>query len=217
MWCTLCGERTLEGAEATLIREALADVVARIELSDRFELVWRSSVQLFDELTNRQKLAMLAEVGQGLLREDVSPPDLSALNEAAVAALYAHVLDSIEIEIVRNHAKLIRRKYAQRWRRLVVEAIEESELPEALEFKARSGLPDADCDHVEGWEMLVDRLKGFVLAGWVEDPDLDVDPAFWRWLNKILGPDEDHYLRVPPNPTEPELAVIRANLKALVG
>ena len=106
-WHTQGGDRTLAGAEAVLIREALAYVVDMVE-DDIVEPAdpWEFGVAAFDCLEPSARLAMLAEVGWPLLRDTESFPELTALNEATVAVLFIAIEQLLELEIVsrRDHA-----------------------------------------------------------------------------------------------------------------
>lgn len=56
-------------------------------------------VAAFDRLRKNQKRALLALVGDALKRRDTPCPDLTAPLEGAVAAVFRHVRDEVELEI----------------------------------------------------------------------------------------------------------------------
>jgi len=118
MWRTSTGTRTLVGSEAELVRQLLAFVYFQINVAcpaagEPFE----SGVSLFDRLEASQQLALLAEVGQGLLSADQPPPKLSSLREATVSVLFeelrACVADEVDCELEEESPN----RY---WRRLIV-------------------------------------------------------------------------------------------------
>ncbi|MEX2310229.1 MAG: hypothetical protein WD738_21860, partial [Pirellulales bacterium] len=100
MWRTPLGNRTLVGAEAELIRESVANMAEMLrEEADGLADEWPCGVNLFDELSWQQRLALLARVAGALLKPDVPAPKLSAVNEAAVAAIFAQIHRNLIIEL----------------------------------------------------------------------------------------------------------------------
>ena len=98
MWHTSAGDRTLEGAEARLIREAIGWVLDMLEPETDHD-VWLFGIRAFDHREFGQKLALLCQVGQALLRPDTPPPSLTALNEATAGVLYQGVRQCVQIEV----------------------------------------------------------------------------------------------------------------------
>src|SRR4051812_10160576 len=101
MWWTPLGERVLRGAEWELFRDGLAmvcDLVEEAKASDDPE-IGSVGVEAFDQLQPNQKLALLALVGKALKDEGEPTPELTAHTEATVAAVYAHILAMIVMEI----------------------------------------------------------------------------------------------------------------------
>src|SRR3954447_14828030 len=101
MWWTPLGERVLRGAEWELFRDGLAmvrDLVEEAKSSDEPE-IGSVGVEAFDQLQPNQKLALLARVGKALKDQGEPMPELTAHTEAAVAAVYAHILSMIVMEI----------------------------------------------------------------------------------------------------------------------
>lgn len=89
MWRTQAGERILQGTEARLIRTALGVLVDQVEEEiDGLRESLEFGAPIFDRLQDRQKLALLADVGHHLLCSTDAPPPLTATNESAVAVLY---------------------------------------------------------------------------------------------------------------------------------
>src|SRR5437868_3285945 len=97
MWWTPNGERILKGAEATVFREALG-VLSDLIYDDEGG-TFHFGVTLFDNLQRGQKLAVLAETAGALLREDAPMPKLTAVREAAVAVVYRHMLEMVQLEL----------------------------------------------------------------------------------------------------------------------
>ena len=98
MWWTPDGERVLRGREATLFREALGVLTDFVRDDEKGDLC-QFGVSTFDSLQRSQKLAVLAEVGTALLREEEPGPTLTAVREATVAVIYELVRDMVQLEI----------------------------------------------------------------------------------------------------------------------
>src|SRR3954466_2470015 len=101
MWWTPLGERVLRGAEWQLFRDGLGmvcDLVEEAKSSDDPE-IGSVGVEAFDQLQPNQKLALLARVGKALKDEREPMPELTAHTKATVAAVYAHILAMIVMEI----------------------------------------------------------------------------------------------------------------------
>jgi hypothetical protein len=204
MWHTPKGERTLKGAEAALFREALGTLVDQIRIDD--EEFWQSSISLFDSLSHQQKLAVLALVGAGLLRESQPALKLTATLEATVAVIYEMIRTSVEIEI--DHSRDL--GVSTIWRELVLYACQELKIEELIEPNS----PDLD-----EWDVLIDCLVGEILwdEDWLEvDHYLDADPNSSRGVKKMMGIDKDYYIAVPPDPTSKEVEGILATLHGLI-
>ena len=207
-WRTEIGERTLKGAEATLFRESLGNVVDMVEaeLAGDSDL-WEFGIPVFDQLGAHAKLALLAEVGWALLRDTDACPKLTAINEAAVAILFANIEHSLHFEV---DAQKDGFEDSQFWRPLVLAAY--------YQMGDTNDLPAPDCTDTEDWELLVDVLSQRIL--WDDDFNdadrfLDAPPDEAESLRDRFGIDDDYYRAIPPDPSEIELPGIRAKLKEL--
>jgi hypothetical protein len=202
MWWTPGGERTLTGSEAALFKDALGAIVDRVR--DDEEGLWQFDAPPFDDLRPHQKLAVLAQVGVALLREDQSVP-MTALTEAAIAAVYESIRVMVEMEIDQPAAL----EESPTWRQLVLAACREQGIEAPLGPESEDG---------DEWDLLIDCLAGRVL--WDEDwkdaeHHLDADPAASRMIKDLLGIDPDYYVAVPPDPSHEELDAIWATLREL--
>jgi hypothetical protein len=97
MWWTPEGQRVLKGAEAALFKEALGVLVDLVRDDD--EGMWHFAAPPFDALQPNPKLALLAQVGTAMLRENEPMPRLTAVSEAAVGAVYETIRVMVETEI----------------------------------------------------------------------------------------------------------------------
>jgi hypothetical protein len=205
MWWTPDGKRILQGAEAVLFREALGTIVDMVRDDD--EGLWQFDAPPFDGLRPNQKLAVLAQVGSALLREEEPMPKLTAVLEAGVGAIYEAIRLMVEMEI----DQLAEACEAPTWRELIVAACRERGIEE---------LPDSESEDLDEWEVLVDSLATSVLwdEDWRDNENLlDVDPKAGRALKELLGIDEDYYVAVPPDPTDVEVEGVWITLRALAG
>jgi hypothetical protein len=213
MWRTPIGERTLTGPEADLVRAAVADVVNTLEeeaagLAD----VWPCGVRMFDELPWQQRLALLASVAEALLDPNISAPELSAVNEATVAALFAHVERNLTIELDdaadADLSTLIDCYY---WRRLLVAGQGEPNDEFYMEVNSRD---------LSDWAILIEGYQDHIL--WDADWDmpelfLDVDPAICQLRKDFLGIDDDYYTFPAPDLHDADAPALFAGLRQLIG
>lgn len=205
MWWTPEGERALQGAEARLFSDALGILVDMV--AEDHEGLWEFAAPPFDKLQPNQKLAVLAQVGMAMLREDQPRLRLTATLEAAVGAVYEAIRLLVEMEIDQPAEW----RESPSWRELVLAACRERGIEDLL---------DAQSVDLDEWEVLVCCLSDTVL--WDEDWKdseslLDADPRASRAVKKMLGIDEDYYIAVPPDPTDDEMEGILATLRGLTG
>lgn len=207
-WRTEIGERALTGAEAALFRESLGNAVDMVEAEIAGDSdPWEFGVPVFDQLAAQAKLALLAEVGWALLQDTDACPKLTAINEAAVAILFANIEHSLHLEV-----DALKDGYEDSlfWRPLVLEVFRE--IGDTID------LPDLDCTDTEDWNLLVDVLSQRIL--WDDDFNdadrfLDAPPDEADSLRDQFGIDDDYYRAIPPDPSETELPAIRVKLNEL--
>jgi hypothetical protein len=99
MWWTSAGERVLSGAEWALFREGLSCLWDEVEMSEDEDGSGTTGIAVFDELPKVERLALLASAAKGLTDENSPCPDLTALTEGTVAAIFAHLSYLIEVEV----------------------------------------------------------------------------------------------------------------------
>src|SRR4051794_14261888 len=99
MWRTPIGERVLRGSEWDLFCEGLGLLRDQVETWLDDPDLCMTGVAIFDRLQPASQLAMLALVGQALHDEAEPCPDLTALTEGTLAAVYASIHQWIEIDI----------------------------------------------------------------------------------------------------------------------
>ena len=204
MYRTSTGTRTLTGAEATLFREGLCGVAAMVETTRDGEPSG-VGVTVFDGLSRGQKLAMLGTVGRALLLPDEPAPELSAVVEGTVAAVFQFIADAMQAEI-----DLPDTAGCPSWRDLVLDAGQEQDFDE---------LPARACSDMPEWELLMECLSNTIFfdADWEGVDDyLDGDVETNRHVKAVLGIDDDYFVAAPLEPTEAELARIVSSLRSLI-
>jgi len=183
MWRTDCGDRILEGAEAIVFAKTLSSLLdeAIMGTLDDYQL----GIECFDNLTFGQRISVLATIGNGLLREDVPPIDLTAVVEGAIAAVFKHLKYQIIYEIDEPESR-------SNWRELVVAARKQTE----DEIK---GIPDPTCIDTKEWDFEVEGLADRIL--WdadYEDGDIYMDhpPEKTQWLKYMVMISDDYYTAI---------------------
>ena len=202
MWWTQKGERVLMGAEATLFREALGYLWDEIEMCEQIDEDHRVGVKAFDNLSVGQKLAMLVQVGEALLDAAVAVPELTAVNEATVAAVFAQLAINIELEL--DDPAMDRD-----WRRLVVDACSNLEIDD---------LPDSDCEDLDEWQLWIDCLADQILwdADYEADHILDDPPELRRVMTSLMGTTEQYHTVLAGEPRVTDIAGLKHRLRAVV-
>jgi hypothetical protein len=217
MWWTSAGERVLRGADWELFREGLSCLWDEVEASEKEDGPGTTGIAVFDDLPKVERLALLATVAKGLTDEDEPCPGLTALTEGTVAAIFAHILYYIEVEIeVQEESTASEppgRVRSPRLRDMVLAAAGQAGID-------RGPLrPDSGSDALAGWSDLLDELRDKIL--W-DDRDylaggifLDLDPAVGDALKEQLGIEDDYYSAAPVDPTPAGLEEIRASLRRI--
>lgn len=241
-WHTPRGVRVLAGPEADLFRDALMTLKDWIvDDVDQVEALHEFGLPAFDSATARGKLAVLAEVGHALLFETDVCPELTAVNESAIGAIFVALEQSVEHEID------IEFDFTD----VDLENIDpengdpENGDPEDGDWKddgAEDGdwkdsklwrrqileticvidpeleLPDVECSDSDEWSFLIDALRDRIL--W--DHDFSAEPAFGdadpvkaQDARSMLGIDQNYFRAVAPDPSDEELAAIRLRLRLL--
>ena len=223
MWHTPNGDRKLTGAEAQAVRASIGFMIDTLECEGK-ELAepWMFDIPVFDNLSWQQRISLLARVGGSLLQDESPPPELTAVNEAVVGAIYENLRHCLQFEIESGDPD-VTEDYTEDydptyWRRLVLAAIEEAVKPEVLSDSDYQ-LPSADCPDLEEWDFCVEILENCVLwdDDWRSDGlFMDAPPEASRLPKEFLGIPDDYYTAIPPDPTEAELEESRARLQKLL-
>ena len=202
MYWTPEGARILSGAEATVFVAALAIMVDLLTDEDV-----EFGVLALDRLQRGQKLVVLEQVAAALLSEATPMPKLSAVIEAAVAAVYRFLEEMICQECDELAAAPLDSERPS-WRQRALAACRETGLDDEL--------PEAESTDVDEWSLVIAGLADRVL--WdtdfeAEDEHLDADPETSRCVKALMGIHEDYFLAVPLDPLEAEIPGLIARLR----
>ena len=223
-WHTPSGDRHLHGEEAELVRDSIATMVEELaSCRDTEDRPWEYGVTLFDELTWQQQLAVLEMLATNLLCKTDETPELSGINEAAVAAVYQNMVQQIELEIELHPVSPD--DYRCRWRQATLDAFRErqnddSDQGELLSVEEHSPELDidSDCMQVDAWRWLVDSLADRVL--WDRDFEMveemiDAPPERAAAMKAALGITAGYYIAIAPDPTDHQVDALFESLQQL--
>lgn len=219
MWWTSAGERVLSGAEWDLFREGLSCLWDDVEASEEEDGPGTTGIAVFDGLAKAERLALLATVAKGLTDNDAPCPDLTALTEGAVAAIFAHILYMIEVEIEIQEEGVESRTFggsrSRPLREMVLAAAGQ------MGIKCRRLRAISGSDALVAWSELIDALRDRIL--WddrdylIGDAFLDLEPSLGDALKEQLGIPEDYFSSAPVDPTRAGLENTRAILRRICG
>ena len=223
MWHTSRGDRTLQGDEATLVREAIDTMVdvltLHIDDDPAGGVLCESGNAVFDQLTPSQRIALLHDAATHLLTDTGAAPRLSALLEATVAAIFKDIRDHVAIEVgfpqSTGHARWVERPG---WRHLVASAFHSFTISEG-DFESLEELPLEASSDLRQWERVIDYLADAIL--WDRDFELtgkflDMDPEIMRERRNILGIDDDYFTQIAPDPRPTELTELVSATRKIV-
>ena len=200
MWNTSQGNRILQGAEAILFKAGVMALVEQIKEEVHFAK-GDYSVVAFDELTWSQRLAVLETITTHLLSATAPPPELSAVNESAVAMVFDRISYEIDREIEGE-------PLGNSWRRLVLSAAHEC-LCEPNDDRENAETNNYDVDSVDDdipesaesnrrdlWHPLVQSLADCIL--WDRDFEMiedfvDEPPEKAAMIRQIMGIDDNYF------------------------
>jgi hypothetical protein len=210
MWRMSSGNRILTDAEWNLFRFGLESLWGYIEteIEQGFSLT-QTGVQVFDSLQPEQRLALLADVAQALRDPAIPIPRHTAVNEGAIAAVFAMLRNEVEGEILFTELETVSTEI----RALVLAAARDTEQqPESL--------PDIAEADIEEWEWVVEAILDRIL--WDRDYEmgddfLDQPPEASRDLHSQVRIDPDYFTTVPREPDRAGMLAVRQLLARLVG
>ena len=210
MWNTTYGERTLVGAERQLIVAeswTLSDAISEAASEDGVNL----GILLFDRLTWQQQMFLLDRVMTGLVEPTIPAPTTTALLDATVAAIYAQMVISVQLEIDlaepdedNPHGQATDFMARQQ----VLDALTEPmDIDEPMEEPFEEYSLSVECDEIEEWEMVIESLRGRILADedlQMEAIAIDLAPSTGKQLKQLMGIQGDYLIDIPPDVTDEE-------------
>lgn len=189
MWPTIDGMRKLEGAEAGLVRDAIAAMVRRLrsEIADDAE-PHSYGIDWFDQWDVEQRAWLLEEMSVSLLTTG-SPPSPAAIWDATIDTIFCEVIESIEDEIDAG----VNTAEESSWRGRVSDA-----------FRCQSGrdpkLAVAETD-IDRWRAVVTQLADAILGvTCYQQAESFRDLEFERSRRFLIekGMPSDYLERMPP-------------------
>jgi hypothetical protein len=214
MWITALGVRVLRGAEWELVRVGISTLWDEIESQEDDEEPGTTGVAAFDRLTRPERLALLAEVAKGLHDRDEPCADLTVLNEATIAAVFAQLryLVGVEIEAELEGFDTFSEDPAELPRGLVLAA------GRKVHPDRQDTLPAVGSSDESEWYDLIRTLLFRILDDFdylAADIFLDASPSRSRSMKNLLGIAEDYFSAIPDSPTGQDLEAIRAHLRRI--
>ena len=215
MWQTSEGLRTLEGAEAHLVRELVHYLLDQILVGIDIDEPHRTDVPVFDALQPTQQLVMLYQVARGLLDPNADSVELTAINEGAIYAVFCELRSLIEIEID------FQRMGKTPDNTLRVAAIDAWSQHHQwnLEDEEDETIPDCQSSNIDHWtwfvELIADQIlwdRDFALDGLVAD----IHPAKANQLKAHLGVQRDYYSAIAPDVRDVDIGDICEMIRSLV-
>ena len=210
-WHTQMGERVLNPAEAALLRATIGSMRDELLEEGSGRDQWPYGVRVFDNLSLSQRLALLCEVSEALLKPEIPAPKNTAINEGAVAAIFKAMQQRLHFELDSTKPRPSEEtRFAFHWRELIREAALSTIGDERLYRFAPGEIPVAESDEHKDWEGMVESLADRVL--W--DTDLDDDD-----LHADHPPEHTEFLRVAGDVTVANCAstVPESRIKEVAG
>jgi hypothetical protein len=223
MWNTPYGERVLNSAERRLVASeawALSDAI--------FEAVALGGstveVVLFDRLAWQQQILLIERVLNALTDPNIPAPPTTALLDATVAAIYAQMIISVQLEIDLIDPEDDPNDPYDPYNGFYVRQQVLDAIKEPLDFDELEGDPFEDysltveCDEIEEWQMAIESLRGRILADedWqMEAIVMDLAPATSEDLKQMMGIQGDYFIDIPPDATDEEAEAARLRIAAI--
>ena len=215
VWHTSEGVRTLEGAEAHLVRELVHYLLDQILVGIDIDEAHRADVPIFDALQPTQQLVMLYQVARGLLDSTAEPIELTAINEGTIYAMFCELRSLIEIEIDFQRMgdasdNTLRTAAIEAWSQHHQWSLDDGE---------DETIPDRNSSNFDHWIWFVELIADQIL--WDRDFSLDelvadIPPEKADQLKAYLGIQQNYYSAIAPDVMEINIAEIRDMIHSLV-
>lgn len=217
-WRTELGERVLNSAEAALLRAAIGAMRDELWEEHVGSEQWPYGVRVFDSLTLPQRVLMLCQVSEALLGPSVPSPELTAVNEGTVAAIFKAIEQHLSFEL-----ETLEKPDGQRsplefyWRQLIRDAAFSTIGDDRSHCFDLEDIPDAESYDPEDWDHVVETLSDRVL--WDNDYDDDViedaSPDVADEIKESLGIEDGYFTAVVREPRDDEHEELFERLRSL--
>lgn len=205
MWHTATGDRILKGAEAQIFATSVYIMVRREREGDGTD---RYGIPVFDALTSSQKIAMLHQVTQALLRPEVPMPELTAVSEGTIAAVLQHVYMLLEFEVLANPDSAIFRSLVAKACRRIVKRREPEDRKVPADF----------CEGREEWEFCMELMHDAILWDFdylEEDLLVDLPPEQGEVVKEGMRIAPGYFQAIAHDPSEQQVAILCGELETL--
>jgi hypothetical protein len=201
MWRMQTGNRVLTPAEWSCLAIGVGYLFDQVcaDVDDETDDV-ETGVAVFDRLTAEQKLLILADTAEALVRPEVPWPELTAVREGTVAAMFASLEFLIGLEVEMGEETT--------WRRALLAALADDPPDE---------MPAADCDDDSEWELTVECFTDRVL--WDRDFDIDLadlPPEVSASIDDYLRFGDGYFSATADEPNAAALTDARKRLRKLL-
>lgn len=221
MWETSQGIRTLDGAEAHLVRELVHYLHDQILVGIEIGEPHFSDVSIFDSLQPTQQLAMLHTVAEGLLDPESAAPKLTATCEATIYAIFRELETLIEAEIgFEKQLALPDNRLRSLARDAWIRGCQQSEEDHIFGNAELTGhsIPPLESTDMSRWTDFVEQIADLIL--WDRDFEFDrlvgdASPDQAELMKRQLGINEDYYSTVASDIQEFDVERISAQIRLL--
>lgn len=195
-----------------MIKEAITAMAEMIrEESSDYGEQWEYGIRLFDELQWSQRLMLLDQVATYLLTETAETLELTAVNEAAIGAIYEQIRIEVSCEIDTDkdrEALEIKEPLAQ-WRQMILATYAERFGDQQDHEDEDFVLPKLGSSDQDAWHEIVEWLSDEIL--WDRDFELgedlfDCPPDTGAAIKQQMGIDDDYYSTPAPDARSDKLA-----------
>jgi hypothetical protein len=215
-WNTDDGSPVVVGHEAEMIRRLAVQLTETIREYLGIGQPLNFGVPLFEAMTWQQQTVMVDQVLKRLVdpttqpqgSPTTQPQGSSALMDSSVAALYAQLYQSVEIETETERLDEAKAEPpSRRWRQLIVQVLEE--IDDQAEWA------QIDSTDMDDWDVAIQCLKDLVLPDedyLMESLALDLPPEQSQTIKRSMGISDDYFVDVPPDVTTGQAQHVWAEL-----
>jgi len=179
-WHAQDGDLVLLGDEASLFRDAILFLCDEISEAIDDEDSFYGGARVFDQMTRTQQIASLELVTKSLFQETKDCLELSAWNEATLAAILAQIHTLLQMEIDEGDKDEIR---------CVLSRLTECDLSKD------------DWNDWSEWDTILDGYEDrFLWDNDFEDTEMtDMPPDCAASVRQMMGIADEYYASVPPD------------------